>query len=466
MPEQPEPEQPTDDVRNQLIKLFVDAAASIAARLDAKGLPSTVEQPRSFVTRDDAGGAATGHVYEPQSNLHDFELLMRASPLLDAPVIESVLRAAQAVASKHAATLPYGFYPGGGTWPLIESLIADRNQPPDFTRDPADWTSRVLLQRALLHYLNRMPDVHDIDLRTAELFANDVERVASADDLSYMICLPLSAINLEPADGPVICGQYKLRVLSATEQADWFSGLSDNGLWQVEGFVAFPSVLATIRVTGPRGEPMHPPRDVADLFVIACYLHGHRIAGSVVATMTDPVWVQGGKHSGPLSIPRSSTQPTTIGADALRDVVATIPILTRFSMRQPRSPKDLALHRFAAGIARQNDADAVLDFVIALEALLLPYDPDARHGDLSYRFRVHGAMFIAEATDQRREVFRQLRNLYEMRSRLVHGGKYPNFAEITDARSTACELAARGLRRAVHDGFPDAGKFNAMVLDT
>jgi hypothetical protein len=74
-------------------------------------------------------------------------------------------------------------------------------------------------------------------------------------------------------------------------------------------------------------------------------------------------------------------------------------------------------------------------------------------------------MFIAESSDQRRPVFRQLRSLYEMRSRLVHGGKYPAAGEIREARSIACELAARGLRRAVHEGFPDAGKFNAMVLD-
>jgi hypothetical protein len=204
-------EQPANDVHNQLIKLFVDAAASIAARLDAEGLPTTVKQPRSFVTRDDAGGAATDHVYEPQSNLSDLELLMRASPLLHESVIESLRRAAEAVASKHATTLPYGFYPGGRTWPLIEPLIASRNQPPDFARDPADWTSRVLLQPALLHYLNRVPDVHSIDIRTAELFANDVERVANADDLSYVICVPLSAINLDPADGPVICGEYAFR---------------------------------------------------------------------------------------------------------------------------------------------------------------------------------------------------------------------------------------------------------------
>jgi hypothetical protein len=75
----------------------------------------------------------------------------------------------------------------------------------------------------------------------------------------------------------------------------------------------------------------------------------------------------------------------------------------RAARMRPSPPKDLTLHRFFAGVARKgvtdfhpggadrNAADAVLDFTIALEALLLPYDEKARHGDLGYRFRVHGA---------------------------------------------------------------------------
>ena len=34
-------QQPANDVHNQLVKLFVDAAASIAVRFDAEGLPTT-----------------------------------------------------------------------------------------------------------------------------------------------------------------------------------------------------------------------------------------------------------------------------------------------------------------------------------------------------------------------------------------------------------------------------------------
>lgn len=133
---------------------------------------------------------------------------------------------------------------------------------------------------------------------------------------------------------------------------------------------------------------------------------------------------------------------------------------------------DLALHRFFAGEARRgttdllpgladrNAADAILDFTIALEALLLPYDGNARHGDLGYRFRIHGAHFIADSIPERQTTARQLSTIYSMRSRLVHGGRYPTSEEIKSAR----DLARRGLLRAVNDSFPDAETFNRRTL--
>jgi Apea-like HEPN len=96
------------------------------------------------------------------------------------------------------------------------------------------------------------------------------------------------------------------------------------------------------------------------------------------------------------------------------------------------------------GGSDRNAADAVLDFTIALEALLLPYDENARHGDLSYRFRMHGAHYLVDDPTQRAALVRKLSGIYEMRSRLVHGGKYPSLDEIKAARGDARELARRG----------------------
>ena len=101
-----------------------------------------------------------------------------------------------------------------------------------------------------------------------------------------------------------------------------------------------------------------------------------------------------------------------------------------------------------------------------VEALPLPYDEKARHGDLGYRFRMHGAHYLADDPAQRAALARKLRGIYEMRSRLVHGGKYPSLDEIQTTRSDARDLARRGLLRAVHEGFPTAGAFNRMVLGT
>jgi hypothetical protein len=111
---------------------------------------------------------------------------------------------------------------------------------------------------------------------------------------------------------------------------------------------------------------------------------------------------------------------------------------------EPRSPQDLAVHRFRVGAARGDIADAILDFVISLEALLLPYDENARHGDLGYRFRTHGAHYLASNTEDRRAVAKQLSDLYALRSRLVHGSKYPKPEELVSARRTAEDLTRRG----------------------
>jgi hypothetical protein len=87
-------------------------------------------------------------------------------------------------------------------------------------------------------------------------------------------------------------------------------------------------------------------------------------------------------------------------------------------------------------------------------------------GDLGYRFRIHGAHYLAGQPGHRRAIAKQLGDIYEMRSRLVQGGNYPDQAQIISTRETACGLARCGLLRAVRRGFPDVATFNSMVLGT
>jgi hypothetical protein len=320
----------------------------------------------------------------------------------------------------------------------------------------------MLVQPALLHHLKRLVDLDDI-ATIARAFVDEVLAVAGMKELHYLSVIPLNGIELEGNEHALDEGSVRMRQLSDAEQGQWWQG---DGVWQADRMVVPPEVLLELRYAGPRCDWYHPPRDRAALFVCALHLHGYEVAGSVVAESPEPIWVHGVRHSGPINIPRYPRAVRTLTAEGFREVVATARLMEKdYNLNQPASTKDLSLHRFALGIARDDAADAVLDFTIALESLLLPYDEDARKGELAYRFRIHGAHYIADTPGERRSVFKALRDIYEMRSRLVHGGNYPTPAQVQSARVLAHDLSRRGLIRAVQEGFPTVGWFNGKMLD-
>lgn len=96
----------------------------------------------------------------------------------------------------------------------------------------------------------------------------------------------------------------------------------------------------------------------------------------------------------PLALPYQPRKWSSISPLAFERIRATVAQLEGYNVSEPKSPRELALHRFHLGNARSNAVDAVLDFVIALESMLLPFDADARHAELGYRFRLHGARYL------------------------------------------------------------------------
>ncbi len=415
----------SDELHDALAALFIASAGAVARRLAALNMQTTVPLPRMVVCRR-PDGWGTDHRDEPRNVLTDWRTVRQGSPWLTTEEVSQINRCAAMLVEQFHTTLPFNAAPGGRTWPLIESFRDERPGPPDYERDPQDWVARMLIHPALHHHLVRLPGVDQAGAASARAFAEDVLKVAQATKLSYLSYVPLSGLNLEPADVDMLAeGDVSIRRLSDAEQGDWCNDNSENGLWRIEGFTEPPQVLLELRSSGSRLDWHSPSRDRAALLVASFHLHGHAVAGTVVAETSDPPWVLWGRHSGPLNLPRHCPKSTAITAEDFRAVVATARLLHSFDLRQPGSPKDLALHRFVAGVARHSHTDAVLDFTIALEALLLPYDTNAKRGELGYRFRVHGAHYLASTAADRATTFKQLGDIYEMRSRLVHGGKYP-----------------------------------------
>lgn len=115
-----------------------------------------------------------------------------------------------------------------------------------------------------------------------------------------------------------------------------------------------------------------------------------------------------------------------------------------------------SIHRFNLAFDRGLLDDRLVDLVIAAEALFLSDTNSKDRGELRFRFSLRAAKFINHPTFSEHEVFRVMRDAYDGRSSIVHGGtangmRLPhnpsvNLVTFIDAIE---ELVRLGLRKAL-----------------
>jgi hypothetical protein len=246
--------------------------------------------------------------------------------------------------------------------------------------------------------------------------------------------------------------------LSGYEQSEWLGDVQS----LLAPIIAPPAVVLEIRHSyHSREGKSGSTTDLAYPLLAAFQLHGYAIAGGYIRDRSDPTWL-GPQIGTTIPLARASFGALPLGSDDLRKVIETRKQIARYS--NVLSPKSLAIRRFFSGAARAEIEDGLVDFTVALEALLLPYDEETRRGELGYRFRMHGAHYLAADITERSEIARQLTKIYGVRSGLVHGGNYQDFTEVVEAYTAARNFSARGLLRALHDGFPTPEVFKHMLL--
>jgi len=86
--------------------------------------------------------------------------------------------------------------------------------------------------------------------------------------------------------------------------------------------------------------------------------------------------------------------------------------------------------RLLEGGFRDRPEDAVLDYSIGLEILLLA----GLNDELSYRFALRGATVLSWETGHKKPFFDNLKNFYKLRSSIVHGSAEIKFPEHEDDR--------------------------------
>ncbi|MCW3101228.1 MAG: hypothetical protein JWL77_6846 [Chthonomonadaceae bacterium] len=191
---------------------------------------------------------------------------------------------------------------------------------------------------------------------------------------------------------------------------------------------------------------------------LAFFMRGHDIAstGSCVRH-GDPRWASFGVSTVPFPVEARPTAapPPAIDQDEFAAVVDLAFSMPPFGSEE-RTRQEVVLHRLLRGCGSQ--APAFLDLAIALEAALL----EGTRSELAYRFRLYGALFLtaernSEATAE------ELKEIYEVRSRLVHGTPVPA-PRLRAAEATARTLATAVARKAVENGWPTSAALDELAL--
>ena len=128
-----------------------------------------------------------------------------------------------------------------------------------------------------------------------------------------------------------------------------------------------------------------------------------------------------------------------------------------FAQRNKKRFKDYAalVARMAESRARTGPfahQDRILDVAITLEQM---YEVDP--GEISFKLRARAACFLADSSAQRKQIFRQVRDVYNLRSALVHSRK--------PSRKSKKLLTPQNMRYTFETGFALARATLMKLLD-
>lgn len=112
-----------------------------------------------------------------------------------------------------------------------------------------------------------------------------------------------------------------------------------------------------------------------------------------------------------------SREATDEDLEAFRD------ILTKYLALDDkrRSKLDVPLHRLREAARHRNPVDRAIDLGVALEALLL--DDQSEQVQLALQFRLRGAWLLGKDLDERKKLYKLLKDIYSYRSSAAHTGK-------------------------------------------
>lgn len=217
------------------------------------------------------------------------------------------------------------------------------------------------------------------------------------------------------------------------------------------------SMLSVRQVQPRKGQP--PKSFRMHRLVFALQLLGYPICSRGAIAAWDEPGPKVPNFPRELVLPRLPNGPEVpFHPDDMRRAAAIAERVPDGVFDEPSGREEIALHRFCNAAAQDDDSEALIDYVIALEGLLVPN----AQTEVGFRLCINGAHFIADEARERPRLFADLKKLYDTRSKLVHGAGAT--AVNWDLKQQARSVAARGFIKALTRGWPSAADFVTLIL--
>jgi hypothetical protein len=197
----------------------------------------------------------------------------------------------------------------------------------------------------------------------------------------------------------------------------------------------------------------------SDSTILAFLLLGFTLATTFNEAITsNPPWLLINMSRGGRVDLRNRLFPTEYRRITKRDLTRIAELAADEYIANPdRAPGNgsIALRRFRLAASRDTAEDAIVDYVVALESLLIPTDST----EMGYRFKMNGALLLGTSLSEREQLVKTLGELYEARSRRVHRprGKSKKSKTPVDPLPLAAEarrIAAGAIRYGIPHGWP------------
>jgi|SRR5579871_168011 len=434
------------------------------------GRPSAIEIQQLVATRDDNGQWSGKYVTKNVTPFYNVSYAIQLG-LLDWNKLDpSAVAVADSIVHEHQPTLvPISAVGGGLGW--AQQHLADPSVVDE--RDDKEVFVAVVhaLSAARQHYLGSLSDLAADDQTLIDSVVKELTESFEVAQLEGRSLIPIQAPYL--GDSTLSEGPVTIRPLSPTEAGELiftsheatlpgganreFMRNIDTDLVGITHMLSWQQEVTTDEARGSYTTAWRP-------FLLAMAILGHplKVVGHVTSTII-PRWFSIGKFGTPVITPQiAATNAPELTRELIGAALTLSKKLSENIFTEPSGFDETTIRRFVNALGRTSAGDGLVDLVTCLEGLLVP----STATEISYRFRVHGALYLANAKDERSELYESLKAMYDTRSKIVHrSSSFPKHDVVSQQRSAAFELARRGLLKAIEIGWPDESAFRKLLLD-